>query len=135
MLRDRQAGILLSCVLLLAGCDRPIRMLPSHTNLSAEPPPAVVHVPVGVDVLIVGDITTRPRSTATAEFYHVAAGKFLRTGSLPTRLAELQMAALGSDASAWLSARLSGADPVHDLLAEIFVHEIESLALVLATVD
>jgi len=102
----KQAGILLFGVLLLAGCSpvSPIRIVLSDRALPAETLPAVVHVPAGSDVLIVGGIATGLRSTGTAEFYHVADGKFLLTGSLSTKLAGLQTTALGGDTGEVLAA-------------------------------
>src|SRR5580692_1378960 len=76
MMRGNHVGILLFCVLLLAGCTpiNPIKVLLSDRALPAETAPPVVHVPVSSDVLIVGGITTGLKSTGTVEFYNIRAG-------------------------------------------------------------
>ena len=93
----RHLGILLLCVLPLAACSpiSPIKVLLSNAPLPAESAPPVVHVPASFDVLIVGGIGTGLKSTGAAEFYNVHGGTFLRTGSLPSRLAGLQTTSLG----------------------------------------
>jgi hypothetical protein len=94
----RHLAILLSCVLLAAGCSpiSPIKVLLSDKALPAETARPVVHLPTSADVLIVGGITTGLKSTGTAEFYNAYSGKFQDTGSLPTKLAGLQTTALGT---------------------------------------
>ncbi len=76
----------------------------SDGALPAETSPPTVHIPVSSDVLIAGGITTGLRSTGTAEYYDVYTGKFLLTGSLPTRLVGLQTIALGGDTNTVLAA-------------------------------
>jgi hypothetical protein len=93
----------LSCVLLLAGCDSSIRVVLSDKALPAESPPPVAHLPASYDVLIAGGVTTGLASTGTAEFYDVVTGTFLRTGSLPAKLAGLQTTVLGGGTSAVLA--------------------------------
>jgi Galactose oxidase, central domain len=102
----KQAGILLSCILLFAGCTpiSPIKILLSNRVPPAESSPPVLHLPISSDVLIFGGITTGLKSTGITEFYNVYTGKFLRTGSLPTKLAGLETTALGSGTNAVLAA-------------------------------
>lgn len=106
MIGAKRVGILLSGVLLLAGCTPmgPLKLLLSDGALPAETPQRVVHVPSSNDVLIVGGISTGLKSTGTAEFYNAYSGTFQTTGSLPAKLAGLQATPLGGATNEVLAA-------------------------------
>jgi hypothetical protein len=130
MSRGKRAGILLSCVLMIAGCTPagPIKLVLSDMDLPAEKSPPVVSLPPSSDVLIIGGISSGLKSTATAEFFHVQSESFLPTASLTTRLAGLNAVVLADGTSSVLVTGGSVLKGIYDAGTLTFTGSVKSAA-------